>query len=143
MKEKLDKFFEGESCKNICSTYQTKFLMQLNGTSEKVVCAIQKYEYDVVDSEMSTLKLFGDVGDYFLQSKTTLHTNLNEFMEEIRCPAIMLKNNREIDQIKSIVGSLNRIERAKKFVSQYFDTPDKLDEFLVDTKMIIEEKKGK
>ncbi|CAF4669347.1 unnamed protein product [Rotaria sp. Silwood1] len=138
---RLDSFLEGEKYIDVYIRYQNEFLSKMNNASGKIRDAIQKYDYEQVARELIKFKSLGDVGeDLFKQAKQALNRSLDLFMEETKYQAIMLGNNLEIEKIKLLVDNLNRIQKAKQYVSQYLDTPDELDKCVADVKIMIEER---
>ncbi|CAF3393714.1 unnamed protein product, partial [Rotaria socialis] len=124
---KLDNILEGGKYFDIYLKYRNVYCIKVKDISEKILNAIQNYEYEQITSEMITLKLSGDIGEHFFENnKQSLNKSLVNLIEETQTQTIMLGNHFEIDKIKTIVGNLKRIQKAKDFVSVYIDTPDEL-----------------
>ncbi|CAF4669375.1 unnamed protein product, partial [Rotaria sp. Silwood2] len=59
-------------------------------------------------------------------------------MEDTKTHVIMLGNNLEIKEIKSILDNLRRIQRAQQFVLEHLNEPIELEAYVTEIKILIE-----
>lgn len=138
---KFDSSLEGEKYIIIYRKYQNVVLVQMKSIFEEVLNAIRQDDYETVAYEIVKLPLSDDVGQFFsAQFKRSLRVRLDDLMDETRMQTILLGDSLEFEKIKSIVKNLKRIQNAKRFVSQYFDTYDELYVCIEEVKKLIEQR---
>ncbi|CAF3712867.1 unnamed protein product [Rotaria sp. Silwood1] len=110
---KLDRFLKGKKYNDIYATSQHVFLNTTNDRDRKVIEDINNFKYEHVGNDMITLKTANQVGQHlFAQANRVLNIGLYNLMEETKIQTIMLGNTIEIQEIRSIVENLRRIQNA-------------------------------
>ncbi|CAF4705954.1 unnamed protein product [Rotaria sp. Silwood1] len=109
----LDRFLKGKKYNDIYATSQHVFLNTTNDRDRKVIEDINNFKYEHVGNDMITLKTANQVGQHlFAQANRVLNIGLYNLMEETKIQTIMLGNTIEIQEIRSIVENLRRIQNA-------------------------------
>jgi hypothetical protein len=93
-----------------------------------------------VSLDMATLQSSSEIGQkYFELARRALIVGLENLIEETKTQAIWLGNNIGKEQIQPIVENLKRLQKAKQFVSTFFQ-PEEIYQCIDEVKQLIEER---
>ncbi|CAF2974088.1 unnamed protein product, partial [Rotaria sp. Silwood2] len=137
---RFDRFLEGNKYSDIHSEYYEKLqqLQKRNDFCKKVTDAIKQHDYMVVAREIEVLKSSTNVAeDFYEKIKQILNQGFDDLIEDTERQATEIQYDLEIELIKSIGKNIKRIENAKRYVSEYVDTSNKLDKCLDKVKSTI------
>ncbi|CAF4867046.1 unnamed protein product, partial [Rotaria sp. Silwood1] len=136
---KLDRFLKGKKFNDIYSTNQHLFFNTTNDRGRQLIEDINKFKYEHFGNDMIKLQRSNEVGQHlFVQTKRVLNLSLYSLIDDTKTQAIMLGNTIEIQAIKSIVENLRRMQNAKKFISEFVDKPEEIDNYIEEVKKLIE-----
>ncbi|CAM4828535.1 unnamed protein product [Rotaria magnacalcarata] len=137
---RFDRFLEGNKYSDIHSEYYEKLLQlqKRNDFCKNVADAIKEHDYMVVAREIEVLESSTNVAeDFYEKIKQILNQGFDDLIEDTERQATEIQYDLEIELIKSIAHNIKRIENAKRYVSKYVDTSNKLDKYLNKVKSTI------
>ncbi|CAF0840272.1 unnamed protein product [Didymodactylos carnosus] len=137
---RLDGFSQGEKYINLDRHYQEKVYTQTSEVCKQVIDAIKSNANERVSVEMMTLYSSNVSKHFSKEVKRALNIGLSNLIDETKNQAIMLGDNTELQQIKSIIKNLKIVQIAKQFVSQYLDSQNDVDDCVKEVKKIISDR---
>jgi flagellar biosynthesis GTPase FlhF len=136
----LDEFLQTDKYNTLYTKYQSVFFSETNEISKRVIDAIKTHDYEQVSLDMATLQSSSEIGQkYFELARRALIVGLENLIEETKTQAIWLGNNIGKEQIQPIVENLKRLQKAKQFVSTFFQ-PEEIYQCIDEVKQLIEER---
>ncbi|CAF4333156.1 unnamed protein product, partial [Rotaria sp. Silwood2] len=137
----VDPFVRGKKYNEIYSTYQKVFIDAASERGKRVMENINNFKYEEIQIDLETLRTSKEAGQgqrYFEQAKRGFNISLDSLLEATKNQTIMLGSKLEFDAIKALVDNLKRMEKAKRYMSEYTDKLDLIDSCVSEVKGLIE-----